>query len=544
MCAPRSPSRRFRQVSLALLPEPLRGALRPRVEVRPPGIVDSLADDAVDLVKAGGLTPDDWQRDGLDLMLSIRGDGGWACPDYAEWVSRQNGKSAGLLTPRALYGFLALDEHLILWSSHRVDTTMRSFKFVEKILRKLGQPAPGRLGEFYIEFPDLGTTVKINGTHGHESFERLDTQAELKFVARSARGGRGMDPECLILDEAFALNDAQMEAQAPATAAQPNAQVILTSTPPLDGAQGEVMFRTRERAESDDPGLIGYRDWGLAASLDELAAMAPEVRRAFLDDRANWTPPNPSLGSGRLTEAALVRLRRVMSEEGFARECFGMWPTKGAAGSRLIPAQAWRLREAPGSSIEGTPVFAVDVNPERTAAAIVAAGFRPNGGVLVEAPRPDRNADPDEAWPVGMDWVVPRAVEIDGSHGPTRWGIDPNGPAGPLAQQLEDAGLQVVRLKGPDLARACMSYVDELPFHLGDEVLDTAAEAVRKRPIGDGAWAFGRRNSGANIAPKVAAAIARHVLLVHGALGPSPEPLAVEQSSARLETADLARMGF
>jgi len=451
--------------------------------------------------------------------------------------------SAGLLAPRAVLGFLALDEHLILWSSHRVDTTMRSFKFVEKLLRKLGRPMPGRLGEFYIEFPDDGFTVKINGTHGHEGFERLDTQAELKFVARSARGGRGMDPECLILDEAFALNDAQMEAQAPATAAQPNAQVILTSTPPLDGESGQVMFRTRERAESDDPGLLGYRDWGLATSLADLAAMEPGERRAFLDDRANWGPPNPSLGSGRLGESALQRLRRILSEEGFARECFGMWPVLGAAGSRLISSQAWRLAERPGSVIEGTPVFGVDVNPERTAASIGAAGLRPDGGVLVELPRPVRGMDPDEVWPSGTEWVVERAVELDEQHGPTLWAIDANGPAGPLAAPLEDAGLEVVRLTGPELARACMGFVDVLPFHLGDALLDDAVEAVRKRPIGDGAWAFGRKNSGANIAPAVAVAIARHVLLTQGAPLSVP-PMGAAPGEATSDTSDLGRMGF
>ncbi len=126
-------------------------------------------------------------------------------------------------------------------------------------------------------------------------------------------------------------------------------------------------------------------------------------------------------------------------------------------------------------------------------------------------------------------------------HGPALWGIDPNGPAGPLAKPLEDAGLTVVRLTGPELARACMGYVDELPYHLGDEVLDTATEAVRKRLIGDGAWAFGRKNSSANIAPKVAVAIARHVLLTHGA-PVSPPPMSA--AGGRSETSDLARMGF
>lgn len=528
-------------MSLTLLPEPLRGVVRPRVEVRPPGIVDSHVDDAAELWGRAGGELDPWQRDGLELMLGLQPDGLWACKTYCEWVPRQNGKSAGLLTPRALLGFLVLGEQLILWSSHKVDTTMRSFKFVDRVLRKLGQPQPGKAGEYYIDFPDDGFTVKVNWTHSHEGFERLDTRAEMKFVSRSDRGGRGMDPECLILDEAFALTSGQMEAQAPATAAQPNAQIIITSTPPLDGVTGEVMFKMRDRAESTTPGRLGSRDWGLETALDELLATPADERRAFLDDRRNWSASNPSLGAGRLGEPALVELRGLLTEEGFARECLGMWPAKGATSKRLISAAGWRLAEKPGSVIEGVPVFGVDVNPERTAASIGVAGFRPNGGVLVELPRPVWGMDPDEVWPTGTDWVVARAVELDAEHGPTLWAIDANGPAGPLAKPLEDAGLEVVRLTGPDLARACMGFVDVLPFHLEDKVLDDAAEAVRKRAIGDGAWAFGRKNSGSNIAPAVAVAVARHVLLTHGAPD-SPPPMSA--AGGRSETADLARMGF
>jgi len=86
-------------VSLTLLPESRSGVARPRVEVRPDGIVDSLVEEAVELAGRAGLNLDPWQRDGLDLMLSIREDGRWACPDYAEWVSRQNGKALDCDTP-------------------------------------------------------------------------------------------------------------------------------------------------------------------------------------------------------------------------------------------------------------------------------------------------------------------------------------------------------------------------------------------------------------------------------------------------------------
>jgi hypothetical protein len=528
-----------------LLPEPLRGGLRPRVELRPSGIVDSHVEDAADLWRRAGFELDPWQHSGLALMTSIDAAGRWACPDYAEWVPRQNGKSVGLLTPRVLLGFLVLGEHLILWSTHLVDTTMRSFKLMNTVLRRLGQPADGRLGEFYIEFPDDGFVVKVNSTHGREGFERLDTGAEVKFVARTRGSGRGMDPELQVLDEVFALTKAQQSALAPGTAAQPNAQIVHTSTPPLDGVSGEVMYLLRKRAESDDPGALGYRDWGLAMALEELAAMPARERAAVLDDRARWAAANPSLGAGRLTEASLLRLRRALDELDFARECLGIWPTLGAPGQRLISSRSWDDRLADDEShIVGEVVFGVDANPERTAAAIGLAGRNEAGARQVELPAPAREWVEGDPWPEGLDWVVPRAVELDADHGPTVWAIDPNGPAGPLAAELEDAGLQVLRVKGPDYARACGGFYDQLPQHLPDPLLDGAVESVRRRDIGDGAFTFGRKASSANISPLVAVTLALHALVETERMGSSPPLLAEQTGGEPVDAGDLSSLSF
>ncbi len=57
--------------------------------------------------------------------------------------------------------------------------------------------------------------------------------------------------------------------------------------------------------------------------------------------------------------------------------------------------------------------------------------------------------------------------------------------------------------------------------HLGQPELVAALSGAAKRDLGDGAWAWGRRVSSANIAPLVAATLAVRGFLVYGeGLGP------------------------
>ena len=83
----------------------LLGAASPRVEHRPTTAVDTLGPIAAELGEQAGVILEPWQRSGLDMLLSIRDDGKWACYEYAELCSRRNGKTAMLLV-RALFGFL------------------------------------------------------------------------------------------------------------------------------------------------------------------------------------------------------------------------------------------------------------------------------------------------------------------------------------------------------------------------------------------------------------------------------------------------------
>lgn len=350
----------------------------------------SLGEEAVELARRAGLVLDPWQADSIRLMLSVREDGKWACFEYGEIVARQNGKGA-ILEARALAGLFLLEERLIMWSAHEYKTAMEGFRRFKALLKQLGEP----LSENLIDVD--GVHIKVINTNGEESFERLDTGARVKFIARSKGSGRGFSGDCNIIDEAFAYTLLQQDALMPTMSARPNPQIVYTSSPPLDGddGSGEVMFALHARAEAGGDDSFGWRDWGVAGDLDHLDQID-------LDDRSLWAASNPALGY-RLSEEAVLRERRSMGDAGFARERLGVWPRKSQGNAVIDPAVWVRLADA-GSERdrERGVAIGVDISPLRDYAAVQVYGLRADGLGHTQL------AD----YRPGTKWLIPRLKEL------------------------------------------------------------------------------------------------------------------------------------
>lgn len=356
----------------------------------------SLGPEAVELARRAGLVLDPWQADSIDLMLSVREDGKWACFEYGEIVARQNGKGA-ILEARALAGLFLLDERLIMWSAHEYKTAMEGFRRFKALLKGLGEPVTDNLIDVD------GVQIKVINTNGEESFERLDTGARVKFIARSKGSGRGFSGDCDIIDEAFAYTLLQQDALMPTMSARPNPQIVYTSSPPLDGddGSGEVMFALKERADAGGDDSLGWRDWGVEGDLDHLDVID-------LDDRRLWAASNPALGY-RLSEEAVLRERRSMGDAGFARERLGVWPRK-SQGNTVIDPAAWAALADPGSQRDRDSGVAVgvDISPLRDYAAVQVYGLRVDGLGHTQL------AD----YRPGTKWLIPRLVELREALGP------------------------------------------------------------------------------------------------------------------------------
>jgi hypothetical protein len=466
--------------------------------------VDSFGDEAAALAAAAGLVLEPWQAVGLRSMLSVRADGKWAAFEYGEICARQNGKTA-LFMARALAGLLLLGEQLVVWSAHEYKTAMRSFLDLRNLLYTLGE----RVRDNVVAID--GIEVKVNNTNGEESFERLDTGAQIKLVARSKGSGRGFSIDCLLIDEAFAFTRAQQSALMPTLSARPNPQICYASSPPLDRWSGEPLFALRARAEAGGDGALGWRDWGIGGDLDELARMDVEARCVVLDDRERWAVSNPALGRGRVSEESILRNRRTLSDEDFAREVLGVWPVPASEAGGEIPPASWRAAADGGSVFEGPPALAVDASDDRTGATVLLAARRSDGRAHIEVfdDRP------------GLGWVVDRLVELHGKSEAPVFALDPTSPAGPFALELRARGLTVHEVTGREYVQACGEFfdavIDDRLRHRDQPQLNRAVAVAKRRDVGDGAWAWARRRSGADIRSVVAATLAHHALVVQEA---------------------------
>lgn len=492
------------------LPGSSSGVPQPRVNLIPP-YGDSYGPEAIELARRAGLHPDGWQQESIAHVLGVAEDGRWACSDYCEWVPRQNGKGA-LLEMRALAGLFLLGETEIVWTAHLYNTSMKAFKRLKKLIKKLGE----QVGDNE-NLIDLGNDVlvKINNTNGEEGFKRLDTEAELQFLSRSKGGGRGFTGDLLIIDEAFAYTDEHQDALVPTLSARsleiPGPQLLYTSTPPLKSEPDKIMFRLKKRAEAGDLEGLGYRDWGAEGDLDNLD-------KIDLDDRAGWKATNPALGV-RISESFVAGERKKMSEYGFARERLGVWPAMPVdADSSVIDFQVWKDLVDPESDPGTDLAYAFDVTPDRAWAAIGVFGPRLDGLGHVEV------VDMRH----GTDWLVERLVELKARWNPVAFALDTKGPAGSLLLELDDAGIKLPT-KGEDgkrtpqrgdlivpttneVAAACGSLADAITnakvHHIDQLELNSAVGGVTTRPLGD-AYAWGRRTSSVNISPLVAVTLAR-----------------------------------
>lgn len=493
----------------------VEGRPRPRIETHAPYEL-SRAPEAVAWAAKVGLVPDDWQDDALDRICAVDATGKWTHFECCEFVARQNGKGS-ILEIRALAGLFVFGEKLIMWSAHEVKTAIEAFKRCLTLLRRIGKQVGNN--ENLIEAD--GCLVKISNTNSDEGFEILkerdadgewvvlETPRRLKFIARSKGSGRGFSGDLNIIDEAFAYTYAQQSALLFTMGARANPQVIYTSSPPLDGISGDVMFDLRLRGDptapreladgawSQDPSL-SYRDWGLAGDLENLAGVD-------LEDRALWKATNPSMdvvragGASALTTAFAEKEWRALRKTpaDFARERLGIWPKRVVADAGVIPLALWAKQAvSPEDERPRDVVFSVVVARDRSFTSIAAVGRRPDGRLLLAI----------VAYERGTDWVVPRMVELRDAWNPLLWAIEDKGANASLAPALLANGFtepddrdepqrgDVVPPWANDVVAAYGLFIDALVeerlAHLRDSPLETAVAGADTRSLGNGTtWA-------------------------------------------------------
>jgi hypothetical protein len=463
----------------------LAAAERPRV-LHVPRFSTSAGDEVIDLAATAGLILDPWQQFVLRNAMGERPDGRWSSFEVGLIVARQQGKGS-VLEARELAGLVLFGEKQIVHTAHELKTSMKHFK---------------RLIHLLDGSDDLRRRVKkVINSNGKEGLEMVNG-AVLECLARTKGAGRGYTGDLVVLDEAYALTDEQMEASMPTMLAVDNAQVWYTSSPPLDAESGQILMALRDRGESGTAERLSWFDYGLEGSLDQLESVD-------LDDHDSWHAALPSLRSGRVREENVQVMRNVLTDKGFAREILGMWPPKPSqAGFRVIKEHFWTAGLDPAARIDGRPAIGVYVPPDRSYSAIAAAGDRIGGGRLIELTGNDSGGDD---YRPGTAWIVGRLQQLQ-EHLPSVVVIDDKA----VADAAENAGLTVHRANVADVVTGCQLLYDGVAGddpdgrdvkHLGQQPMTGAVAGADKRNIGN-SWAWARHDMTSDIAPIAAASLA------------------------------------
>lgn len=429
--------------------------------VVPSGVVSTGWPAVRDKCRDLGITYQQWQEDAGRVILAKRADGKYATTVGGAVLSipRQVGKT--FLVGGIVFALCLLFPNLtVLWTAHRLRTANETFTAMQGFaLRKKIKPH----------------VAKIVRGSGEEEI-RFKNGSRILFGARERGFGLGFaEVDVLFFDECQRLTEAAIDDMVPATNQSRHAAgalLLFAGTPPRPDDPGEVFRRKRTEClagEDEDTAYIEF-------SADKDAS--PE-------DWKQVAKANPSYPKFTPREA-IKRMRKNLGVESYMREGLGIWDEDGSVlpGWGSLVAQQWS--EAPAA-------FALAVSLDRDWACIgvVSGDEVPVLGVPVSA------ADDSPLHRPGVDWVIAEAQRLYDAHGLPIAG-DEGGPASGLLDDLEGAGIPVVRLKLHDYLDACARLYDLVKVrgvaHLGadDPAMQDAVAAATRRTVSD-RWAWARK---------------------------------------------------
>ncbi|RJO79320.1 hypothetical protein D5S18_03035 [Nocardia panacis] len=369
---------------------------------------------------------------------------------------------------------VALGER-ILFTAHEVKTARAQFL---------------RLVSFFEDkrYPELSRMVKqIRRTNGQEGIE-LRNGGRVDFIARSKSSGRGFSTDLILADESQHFSALALASLLPTVSASRNRQVIYVGTVPGPSAEGEVFTKLRASALEGSNPRVCWLEWA-----------APEG--SDLDSVEVWKAANPAAGI-RLEVETIADERAAMDDETFMRERLGMWIAKSTGA--VIDPESWRLLADGTSQVLDPIAVAVDISPDRSQASIAIAGARRDGLYHVEIVDNRR----------GTDWLAPRLAALVAQWGPCV--VIADGPAATVIPELDHLGVPVVRTTLSEFGLACGLFYDYVYSarlrHVNQPILSESVDVARKRPVGD-LWAWGRKDSTADITPTVAVTLALYGFL-------------------------------
>lgn len=475
----------------------------------PPGAAGTDGETAAGIAELMGRPPEPHQRAVLDAINSYGPDGNWLTLECCVIGPRQTtGKTSTIVLPSVIADMWTWEkgtQDKCSWSSHRMKTTLDTFKSLKNTIENVP------------EFADR--TLNISEKDGDESITWFNG-SELQFGARSDGAGRGLGNRIVVLDEWLFGTGAMAGDLLPTMVAFRNPHVFYASSAPK--SKSDHLQRLVQRGREGDPDLT-YAEYRCPGSLAEAGCLLPQcdhergVPGCQLDDRTLWRIGSPGLVSGRVSVNVVRALRKSLSPLEFAREMLG-WEEPADAGTEVISSRLWARRVDELSRVRdgARPVFAFDVAPERRSAAVGICGPRADGGTHVGLV--DHRA--------GADWLLERLLQLVKDHRPRALVVAGDSPAASLIPDLRNARIRLRSSEHPrgllvvtsstDMGRACGGLIDAVQdpastlWHRGDKAVAKAWESSEPRLLGDGAVGISRKRSGGDVCPAVAVTLAHY----------------------------------
>ena len=446
------------------------GSQVPTVRIAP-NSVRSDENDAIKVLRIGGVRLDPWQENVLHDWMGRTADGTWTSGSCGLSVPRQNGKSF-VVQGRAIPGMLLFGESVI-YTAHLQKTATETFEELKA----------------FFEHPKIKKYVKeIRSALGREAIV-LKNGCRIKFIARTRNGGRGQHGDLLIFDEAQELDDTQQASFLPAISASSNPQTIYLGTPPDENTPGTVFRKFREKTKTGST----QNTW-TEFSVDEIGDV---------HDQSRWAKSNPALGR-RIRLSTIQTEVDQMSEDTFARERLGWWaplPEK-EEDEYALDESDWMKCKSSEMKPEGKTAYGIKFTADGTEVILAGCVLKSDGTARISL---------IDRQPVALgtrwlaDWLnqrygVASCVVIDGKNG---------------VDFLIDRISDVWRYKGSvikvrannviDAASRLAAGVKEhtLTWYEKQTALSDSAVSSIKRPIAGG-WGFG----GTDSAPIEACALA------------------------------------
>lgn len=450
-----------------------------------------------------------WQRYAADTGLEVNPRTGlFVYRKLGVRVPRQSGKTS-LILPVAAHRGMAWQRQRILYAAQNGSAAREKWEDDQIPL---------------IEASPLASRVHIRKSNGRPAFIWKKTRSIHGLQANTEKAGHGKTLHLGKADEYFAQVDYRIEAAwTPAMITVPDAQMWWYSTAGTSKSVplNDETERGRAIVESGELSQTAYFEWSGEPGADYtdpqvwLSCM-PALCPAPVDGVCRCSPHWRHTVTPETMRAELEAAQEKPAKLAEWLRAFMNWTRDDdeiEADPNLPSVEAWSLLKDRSSDPGEVLAFAIDITPLRDHASISVAGVRPDGVRHVEL----------IAHEPGTDWIIGKVQELNARDKPVAWAIDEKSPAATLKTPLRDKGIKPMGaaphrgglwiLSTTDYGAACASWADAVKHgtlaHPGEPRVETALAGARTRPLGDGAWGFGRKPSGgADISPLVTGAIA------------------------------------